>query len=307
MANLATYVAICKVYTELKLDAMEVRPEDHFRMTLYHTDRVPDAYIRFSNEHVPVEVYNGGDFVNDRNDKHDQLTDLKSTEHQDVRCNPMFVNRRSTMDYKERMLDENIVIIDTDLLFASESLYQDYQEAIRFFNLDPFIHTLSTLKATNGDNIDGYDYDIQENGDQGYCVSERNNALLPPAEMATNSSKLPDKFLKRVRGGIQLHYVYTLYRGTSESVRGAACLVVQNMYNNLLREDTGVPRDEAVSQGRDDVADQYEWVSQLDQQNINNEIESIIQHLLDVHVLRKYKNTLTTRGATHPQQSFSIY
>jgi hypothetical protein len=209
MANLATYIAICQVYTELKDDMMEVRPEDDFRMTLYHTDRVPDAYIRFPNEHVPVEVYNGGDFVNDRNDKHDQLMDLKSTEDQDIECNPMFVNRRSTMDYKEQMLNQNTVIIDTDLLFASESLYQDYQDAIDFFDLDSIVEVLPRLKATNGDLIDGDDYDIQVNGDQGYSTSERNDVLLPPAEMTTDSNKLPDEFLRRVRGGIQLHYVCT--------------------------------------------------------------------------------------------------
>lgn len=307
MANLATYIAICQVYTELEVDLMEVRPEDDFRMTLYHTDRIPDAYIRFPNEHVPVEVYNGGDFVNDRNDKHDQLMDLKSTEDQDIECNPMFVNRRSTIDYKEQMLDQNITIIDTDLLFASESLYQDYQDAIDFFDLDSIVEVLPRLKATNGDLIDGDDYDIQVNGDQGYSTSERNEALLPPAEMTTDSDKLPDEFLKRVRGGIQLHYVYTLYRGTSDSVRRAACLVVQNMYNNLLRADTGVPRDEAISQGWDDATDQYDWINQLDEQEIQKEIVDIIQHLRDAHVLRKYENTLTTRSATHPQQSFSMY
>jgi hypothetical protein len=79
------------------------------------------------------------------------------------------------------------------------------------------------------------------------------------------------------------------------------------MYNNLLRADTGVPRDEAISQGWDDATDQYDWINQLDEQEIQKEIVDIIQHLRDVHVLRKYENTLTTRSATHPQKSFSMY
>lgn len=307
MANLATYIAICKVYDELNIPEMEVRPEDDFRMTLYHTGRVPDAFISFSNEYVPVEVYNGGDYVNSRNDKHDQLMDLKSDEDDDIECNPMFFNRRSTGNYKEKMVKRNITIVDTDWIIASESLYSEYQDAIRFFELDSLVHVLSKLEVANGDLFDGNDYDIQENGAQNHTTKERNSALLPPTQMTTDADKLPPDYIPRIRGGIQLHYVYTRYRTTSDSRRGAASLVVQNMYNNLLRAESGIPRTDAVAQGWEDATEQYDWIGQFEKPEVNQEVDEIIQELRNAHVIRKYEDRLTPRGGTHPQPSFSMY
>lgn len=255
----------------------------------------------------PVEVYNGGDYVNSRNDKDDQLMDLKSGEDDDLICNPIFINRRSTGKYKEEMLDENITIIDTDRIIASESLYAEYQDSIKFFNLDSLIYVLSKLEAANGDLIDGNDYDIQDNGDQGYTTKERNNALLPPSEMISDAEDLPPNFLPRIRGGIQLHYVHTQYRNATDSKRGAGSLVVQQMYNNLLRAESGVPRTDAIEQGYEDAIEQYDWIRQFEKTEVIEEVDEIIKELREAHVIRKYENRLTPRGGAHPQPSFSMY
>lgn len=308
-ANLVVYVVSCQVKNEINIDAMEVRPEDYFRTLLYHTSRVPDVLISLEQEHAPVEVYNGGDYVNDRNDKHDQLMDLKSPDDEDVNSNPIFVNRRSTDDFKKDRLKDNITVVDTDQVICSGPLYEEYQDAINFFDLESLVTVLPLIECTNGESIAGDDYDVQENGSEFDDVDERQDALHPPEDMVSDFDTIKNEteknFVKRVRGGIQLHYVSSIYRRSSGSAQNAASIIIQNMYHNLLRADSGVPKPDAIAKAREDALEEQGWIEQVDDGDVRQEIEDIIEELKIKKVLTLSQGNLTPRRAVHPQPSFS--
>lgn len=304
-ANIAAYVAACQVYSEIEIGDMDLHPEGNFQ-SLLSTTRRPDMMVRFPNEYAPIEVYNGGDFINNRTDKHDQLIDLKSKKNRPADSNPILINRRSTERYKRAMMKKNITIADTDMIFTSESIYSDYRDTIQFFNLDDMVVRIPEIEAANGDKINGDDYDFSEDGPLSYDDGQRLDALLPHEDIASNSDKLPTEYLERVRGAIQLHYVNTLYRRIPDADGRAASLIIQNMYNDLLRSNTGVQQERAVDDGRKSAVDQYPWIKQLDPESVSDEVGRIIDGLVGEKILtRSSNNTLTARQAIHPQPTFS--
>jgi len=310
IANLTGYVALCKVYSELNgsIEQMEVHPENNFNM-LFFTERTPDAMIRFPGEYNPVEVYNGADFLNDRADKYDQLMDLSASDDHHIESSPILINRRSEKDFKDKLLKRNVVVIDTDYILAYSDVHSRYEDALERLNVDSLTHEVPRFEAANGDMIDGYDYDVSEDGDHDYSDDERMNALTPPEDMISDVDNLPDDYLKRVRGGVQLQYVYTLYRRATNSTptRRAAALVMQETYNNILRANTAVDRDSALQDGWDDAEDQYNWLNQMDKSDIMDEADNIVDELEDEKILTvPQSGKISPRQATHPQPTFSF-
>jgi hypothetical protein len=157
--------------------------------------------------------------------------------------------------------------------------------------------------------IDGRDYDVSENGDHDYNDEERMDALTPPQDMISDVNNLPDDYLKRVRGGVQLQYVYTLYRRAtnSTSTRRGAALVMQETYNNILRADVAVDRDAALQDGWDDAEEQYNWLNQMEKSEIMEEADNIVDELEEEKILTIPKNgKISPRQATHPAPTFSF-
>lgn len=305
-ANLAAYVAVCKVYTELNISDIELHPEGNYQ-SLLRTGRRPDILLRFPTEYAPVEVYNGGDFLNNRTRKHRQVMDLKSDENQHIESNPILINRRSTERYQKEMMKRNITIIDTDVIFTSEPLHSEYDNTINFFNLESMVTELPDFEASNGERINGDDYDYVDDGPRDYSKEERMDILLPPDELVSDIDELPTEYVKRIRGGIQLHHVNTLYRRTSDSARGAASLIIQNMYNDLLRAEKAVQQQEAIDAGWDSASERYNWFDQLNSSEISSNIEDIIAELAIERILTKTRDDmLTARQAIHPQPTFSM-
>ena len=305
MANLAAYVAVCKVFSELEVPVKELYPEGNFQSIL-DTKRRPDILARFPGEYVPIEVYNGRDFLNSYANKHDQLTDLMSSSGVGGESNPLLINRRSTHDYQNKMIEKNVVIVDTDCLLTNKTLYDKYESTIEFFHLEGMIERLPRFEDSLGNKLDGDDYDYEAGGPNKYDTMSRREALTPPEDMISDVSELPTEYIKRIRGGIQLHYVNTLFRRANNSARKAACLITQNMYNNLLRADSGVPQDTAIGNGWDDANEQYSWIDSIDSGEIDTELKSIIKKLTEEKVLTISRgDRLTPRQATHPQPTFS--
>lgn len=137
-ANLVAYVTLCKIYDELdgSLQPLDLYPENDSPMILSHTERIPDAMLRFPTEYVPVEVYNGMDYLNDRTNKWDQLHDLSTDEDDMSDCSPILINRRSESgEFKDDLRKQNVTVIDTDCVFTSEALYEEYEDAIESLRL----------------------------------------------------------------------------------------------------------------------------------------------------------------------------
>ena len=310
IANLAAYVALCKVYSELDgaIEQMEVHPENNFNL-LFFTERTPDAMIRFPGEYNPVEVYNGADFLSDRADKYDRMMDLSDSDDYHIESSPILINRRSEKEFKDDLLNRNVVVIDTDHILTYSGIYSRYEDALERLNVDSLVHEVPRFEAANGDMIDGHDYDVSEDGNHDYSDDERMDALRPPEDMIGDVDNLPDDYLKRVRGGVQLQYVYTLYRRATNSTatRRAAALVMQETYNNILRAETAVERDTALQDGWDDADDQYDWLSQMDKSNIMAEADNIVDELEEEKILTvPQSGQISPRQATHPAPTFSF-
>jgi len=282
IANLAGYVALCKVYSELEgaIQQMEVHPENNFNI-IFFTERTPDAMVKFPGEYNPVEVYNGADFLNDRAKKYGQLMDLSASDGHHIESSPILINRRSEKEFKDELLERNVMVIDTDYIFTSFDTYSRYEDALKRLNVDSLVYELPRFEAANGDMIDGYDYDVSKDGTHDYSDEERTDALTPPEDMISDVDNLPDDYLERVRGGVQLQYVYTLYRRATNlsSTKRAAALVIQETYNNILRANTAVDRNSAIQDGWEDAEDQYNWLNQMNKSDILDEADNIITQL----------------------------
>lgn len=306
-ANLTAYVALCKIFDELVdyID-IEVLPEGKRFHLLYNAgERVPDAFIRLPRENVPVEVYNGADYLSKRSNKFGQVSDFSSSEDDVVNNNPLLINRRSDTDFREAIRQMNGTVIDTGCIVTTERLYSEYKDAIDLFNLDELIYDLPPLEVANGTALNGEEY-----AELGFD-SDGAQALRPPTEMIADVDELPDEYLQRIRGGVQLQYVNSIYRRTSDPNRQDACYVLQTIYNQLLR-DGGRERDVAIRNGWQGAQEQYRRIAALEQRDdsqkeiVLDETGDLLTKLRDEHIVTLRNGKLHARKSMHPQPSLSF-
>ena len=76
-AELTAYVALCKIYDEIGADitAMDVLPKGERPHRLNGIDNELDGFLQLRDEYIPVEVYNGADYLSAAGRKHQQLCD----------------------------------------------------------------------------------------------------------------------------------------------------------------------------------------------------------------------------------------
>jgi hypothetical protein len=114
-AELTAYVALCKVYDEIGSDitTMEVLPKGERPHQLNGISNELDGFVHLRNEYIPVEVYNGADYLS-ADGKYQQLGDYSIDEQ--PMSNPLLINRRADSDIKSRVRSElNGMVIDTDV------------------------------------------------------------------------------------------------------------------------------------------------------------------------------------------------
>lgn len=301
IANLAMYVMLCQIFDEIRGNIdLDVLPERAFYYLLHDTDgRIPDGLIRIPHEYVPVEVYNGADYISSRSDKYRQLMAYASVENDEVNSHPMLINRRSTDRVKTAIRDKNGMVVDTDCFLVSESIYSEHADVIDFFYLDDIMCEVPPLTAADGDPLTGEEYDRLE-GDQ-----ESARRLRPPSEMTTDVEDLPKQYRWRVRGGVQLLYVNSIYRRAQEPIRRDACFVIQSIYNLLLRGG-GLTRGDALSKGWDEAATRYRRIRKPDypKDAIMEETETLLEKLRNERIITEANGKIHARKSEHPQQSF---
>lgn len=304
-AELAVYVALCKVYDEVgrHITAMEVLPKGERTHQLNGVDNELDGFMQMGNEYIPIEVYNGGDYLSttsfgDISDKYEQLQDYSNSE--DPVSNPILVNRRADTDFKKSTRREfNGMVIDTDVILACEDRYTNLTDALDLLNLNNIVHPLPPLETASGRELTGSDYND--------VVTADPSVIRPPSEMAEAAEDLPDKYLKRIRGGVQLFYVNTFYRSATDRTERDASLVLQAVYNLLLREG-GKSRQRALDEGWDGFIDSYKQTKSATQRKgmIIDQTRENISQLLAERILTERNNKIHARKATHPQQTFSF-
>lgn len=314
-ANLAAYVALCKVQNELRrrvqIDVLPEGPRPHL---LHYPGRDPDGLVMLPSEYVPVEVYNGKDYLGVRSEKFRQLRDLSSfesvtnevgerewVENDALNSHPMLINRRSDSAIKQLVRKLNGMVVDTDCILACEDSHPDIDDTIELFNLDRIVHLLPSLETTDGIVLDGNEYRRRTSatGDDG--------ALRPPSKMADAADELPSEYMMRIRGGLQLQYVNSLYRQFDDSTMRVASLVVQTAYHELLREG-GWDMQIALDDGWDRMRRRYPRVKSPVQRKdvILDEARAMLNGLREERIIAEQNGDLYARKATHPQPSLSF-
>lgn len=287
---------------------MEVWPGGNRQHALYHAgDREQDACIRFPNEYAPDEVYNGADYLSTNNEnKMDQLTDLSSDEQHDVDSNPMLINRLSDDDVREVIRkEEDGMVVDTLHIMTTDEIYDEYEHAISTFNLSPLIHPLSPLEGADGSTLDGDEYNSLSRDSDGA------SKVTPPSEMISDVGHLPPEYMKRIRGGVQLLYVNSIYRHSDSPLRRDACLVVQRIYNQLLREGSRNLSD-AIQRGWIGAMGKYGRIRQIESEGgdrkdaVLDETRGLLNKLREEKIINQQGDRISARNSLHPQPGLSF-
>lgn len=301
--NLAAYTALCKIHDELANHIMgfSIYPEGSYPHMLNNPRREPDAVVSLPSEIVPIEVYNGGDYLGKNTRKFEQLCDLSSNPDRGLPTNPMLVNRRSDGRIKQGVRDKNGLVVDTGLILACESRRSEIQDSLNTLNLGNRIEFVPELETSDGEALDGEDYDSLSRSPDDV------DKIQPPSKLVPAASDLPDQFLKRIRGGVQLQYVNSLYRRDPPPHSGPACLVLQSLYNILLREG-GKTRQEALEHGWDDMRDRYPRLKSIDHRKseILGSTGELVTDLIDDKIISRENGEIHARCAEHPQQDLSF-
>ncbi len=298
--SLIAYVALCKIWDELDNTHVDVFPEGEYSV-LYHVERPPDCFITYPNEYIPVEVYNGRDYLDTpgggyESNKFEQLYDYANTPPgQDIDCHPFLINRRSTDDLKGRVRQWNGMAIDTDCIVACETQRSDIEDDLEFFRIDESVEFVPEVETSDGTYIDGEDY-----ADAGpdSCL------LRPTSTIGENARNLPDLYMERIRGGVQLHYVNSYYRRRHDQDSHHACRLIQELYNQLLRQG-GKPQNEAI----EDAWSGTNFGDAIDpsrRRHITNSVEDIIDELEGQRVIYRRGSDIHARRGKHPQQGLSF-
>jgi hypothetical protein len=301
--NLVTYVALCKIHDELGdyITGFDVLPEAPRPYLLNNPGREPDAVVLLPDEKVPIEVYNGGDYLGTNTRKHSQLTDLSTNPDGSLPTNPILVNHRSDDDIKRSVRNMNGLVIDTGLILACENKRDEIQDVLETLHLERRIDFVPEMETADGVALDGSDYDDLSRGQADVDI------IHPPSKLTPAADDLPDQFLQRIRGGIQLQYVNSIYREDHAPMTSDACFVLQEIYNILLREG-GHTRQRIIDKGWDKATDRYRRLKSVEQRKpaILDETQSLLNRLRDERIITERNGELHARRAEHPQQDLTF-
>lgn len=301
--NLVVYAALCKIHDELSnyITGFEVLPEAPRPYLLNNPGREPDAVVLFPDEKIPVEVYNGGDYLGTNTRKYAQLTDLSTDPDGGLPTNPILINHRSDDDIKQSVRSMNGLVVDTGLILACENKREGIQDVLETLHLERRIDFVPELETSDGVRLDGEDYDDLSRGKADVDI------IHPPSKLAPAASALPEQFLQRIRGGVQLQYVNSIYREGHGPTTADACFVLQEIYNILLREG-GHTRQQIIDKGWEKTTDQYRRLKSAEQRKpaILDATRSLLNRLRDERVITERNGELHARKAEHPQQDLTF-
>lgn len=313
-ADLVAYATICKIWDELNGFHFEVWPEGEFNHLLSHTDRKPDALYQLPQERVPVEAYNGRDVVDIpgqgyNSEKYEQLNELQADSDANTHfdSNPFLICRRSTDLMKKSLREKwNGLAVNTGLIVMCEDVRSKYIDDLSFFNIQQLIEFIPRFHTQAGALIDGEGYSDRALNDN---VDDINPEVmvenLRGGSTGSGVQKIPKQYHQRVRGGVHLQYVTSLYRTASGLTQQAAAWVIKNLYHNLLRSD-GLNRTQAIENAW--VETQQEMTSNISsiEEAIRNQTDELLDTLIDHNIVWRDGNTIYARNSEHPVQDFSF-
>lgn len=118
---------------------------------------------------------------------------------------------------------------------------------------------------------------------------------------------IPNEYMKRVRGGVQLQYINSIWRRGHERTRQDACLVLQEMYHILLREG-GKKRETLLEEGWESAVNCYSRLKAEQQRKpaILDSAGDLLNMIRDEKLVSNRTGKLHARKATHPQQDLEF-
>jgi hypothetical protein len=168
---------------------------------------------------------------------------------------------------------------------------------------DAFYDTLfiPEIETADGEFLDGEEYKNLSLGEDDVDL------IYPPSKLAPGAADLPEQFLQRIRGGIQLQYVNSIYREGHDPTTSDACFVLQEIYNILLREG-GHTRQEIIDKGWEKATTRYRRIKSADERKpaILDKARSLVNRLRDEHIITERNSELHARKAQHPQQDLTF-
>lgn len=294
-AALMAFVATCKLVDELNNVVINVYPEGNYSV-IPHTDREPDLLLEYQDEWVPIEVYNGIDQLDIESEDYSNKKYRQLRDHADVpegyqlNCNPFLINRRSTDDLKKQVKHWDGMVIDTDQLLANKEDEDEYKDVLKFFEIEESVTFLSPIKSPDGTEIDGEVYDDS---------SPSSPLFRPISALASEAAEIPEQYLKRIRGGIQLHYVNSIYRRRQDVTQPYTAMVLQNLYKQLLKEG-GKTKSDAIDAGWAE-ANIRDAVPQIQRQSISKNVEKRVEELIDQNLVWRQNGQIYARKAAFPK------
>lgn len=312
-ADLLAYATISKIWDELDGFHFQVWPEGEFEHLLPHTDRKPDAMFQLPQEQIPVEVYNGRDVVDTpgpgyQSEKYEQLDGLQADSDGNayIDSNPFLICRRSTDSIKTKIRSWDGLAVDTGLIVMCKDVKSEYLDNLEFFNLEQLTEFIPRFHTQGGSFINGEGYSDRALNDD---VDDINPEIMAENLRGDTSGsgiqKVPQQYHQRVRGGVHLQYVNSLYRTASGPNQEAAARVIINLYHNLLRSN-GLDLDQAIDDAwRETKQKTTSNISQM-KDTIKNQADDFLNTLIDQNVVWRDGNTIYARNSEHPVQDLSF-
>lgn len=196
----------------------------------------------------------------------------------------------------------NGVVVNTDYMLACETRRDEIEDALDVLQISDCIEFRPRVETTDGDLFDGERYNgLSEDADAAKLVR-------PPSKMLGNwNDVLPEDYLRRVRGGVQLQYINSIYREGHERTRADACFVLQEAYNILLREG-GMGRADLLDTAWEQAMTRYSRLKAAEQRReaILESARSLLNRVRDEKMVSDREGKLHARLADHPQPGFSF-
>ncbi|WP_135366308.1 THUMP domain-containing protein [Halosimplex halophilum] len=298
IAELALYVALSKIEGELSDGVIDdIGPTGSYYRRFRGLPNPVDGLLEINGELFPIEVYNGLDYINESHSKLDQVANYSSDG--DPALNPILVTRLSGKKAKDRVRKQmNGTIIDTRRIFACEPVRPNLEDAVNALNLQGQFELIPWLTTEEGLGLEGRRYhELAEN--------REHFEKIVPSRVAAAAEDLSNDYIERVRGGVYLLYVNTLYRQAPERLGRQASLMLQSCFHKLMR-NPGVDRASLLDIGWEDARERYNRIMPADdrrQRDVQDRTRSLLENLRDKNIVYRDGDSLYARKAKHPHAS----
>lgn len=294
--ELLAFTSLCKIHRDLNGLTREVLPEGNRSHRLRGIELKPDAFVEFQRKCSPVEVYNGTQYIKESHKKIAQQVIPSSSQQHPHSC-PIMITRLASDDAEERVLEHNGVIIQTGKVIVNEQKESRYSRFLDLLDISRNFQFVPPLETIDGYEIDGQRYSEWVNDGSEY-------SKIAPHKIAC--ANIPNFYEERVRGGIQLIHVNSLYRESTTRIQKYACLVLQPLFHHLLRQEEA-ELEQLLEFGWEDFEDRYPRTKANSVEDaILDQVRNYLSELEQNNIVNSYSDTYETVKSSHPHLSMSI-